>query len=425
MSKEKILDMKNKKIMLILLVLGVTITTKAQTVSNTGLLHISPGTTMGIMHDFDNRETGTLWNDGELYLFSSFNNDGLVSFAPDEKGHTRFEGFSQQKITGTLPVDFKNVLFNNVSAQPAIELFGDISIAGDANFSNGIVSNEFAGGLMIFEKEANHSNTSHSSHVDGNVKRNGENEFTYPIGHKEFYRHAAIEATSDALSSFTSNYFHENSDALYPHASKAGIIDVINDQEYWILEKHSGTADAVLTLSWDETTTTPGHIVTEEEELHIVRWDPVQNLWVDNGGIVDMDKKTVTTPINVSGYSVFTLARVKSSKIIKPCNNLVIYNALSPNGDGINDFLRIDGLDTCSKGENTIQIFNRWGVKVYETRNYGVDGNVFRGYSHGRTTVSKSDVLPSGTYFYVLSLEYKGADNNAQTINKSGYLYIN
>ena len=96
-----------------------------------------------------------------------------------------------------------------------------------------------------------------------------------------------------------------------------------------------------------------------------------------------------------------------------------VFNAISPDGNGQNDFLRIQGLDGFVS--NSIKIFNRNGVKVYDTRNYGSNGNVFRGISDGRITVRQNEKLPSGTYFYILN--YKDASGNE--FNKQGYLYIN
>ena len=100
-------------------------------------------------------------------------------------------------------------------------------------------------------------------------------------------------------------------------------------------------------------------------------------------------------------------------------NEIEVFNALSPNGDGQNDFLRIEGLDQFVS--NSVEIFNRNGVKVYETSNYGSNGNVFRGISDGRITIRKKEELPSGTYYYIL--RYEDADGNK--FNKQGYLYIN
>lgn len=101
---------------------------------------------------------------------------------------------------------------------------------------------------------------------------------------------------------------------------------------------------------------------------------------------------------------------------------VVVYNALSPDGDGSNDIFLLDGIDCYPK--NRVEIFNRWGVSVFETRGYNNADKVFKGYSDGRSTVSRSSQLPTGTYFYVLSYEYQNGAT-ARTIEKSGYLYIN
>ena len=68
-----------------------------------------------------------------------------------------------------------------------------------------------------------------------------------------------------------------------------------------------------------------------------------------------------------------------------------------------------------------MRIYNRWGIKIFEVANYGIDDNFFRGFSSGRVTIKESDKLPSGTYFYVI--EYENASGD--TKNKAGYLYIN
>nr|WP_315197505.1 gliding motility-associated C-terminal domain-containing protein [uncultured Flavobacterium sp.] len=97
---------------------------------------------------------------------------------------------------------------------------------------------------------------------------------------------------------------------------------------------------------------------------------------------------------------------------------LKVFNAVSPDGDGLNDFFRILGIECYPK--NTVEIFNRWGVKVYEAEGYNNDTIAFKGISEGRVTVNKSDGLPSGTYFYVVKYE----DFSGNGIDKSGYLNI-
>src|SRR5690606_16152125 len=159
--------------------------------------------------------------------------------------------------------------------------------------------------------------------------------------------------------------------------------------------------DVLITLSWRQETT-PSFLIDagHADELSIVRWDEASNMWVDEGGVSDVSNQTVTTAI--SGYGVFTLGTTKE----KSPGGLVIYNGVTPNDDGVNDFFFIDIPNDGSVRDLHVMIFNRWGVKVYESDNYGVNGDVFRGYSSGRVTIDKSKQLPSGTYFYILDYEY-------------------
>ncbi|MFQ6603797.1 gliding motility-associated C-terminal domain-containing protein, partial [Flavobacterium sp. C3NV] len=107
------------------------------------------------------------------------------------------------------------------------------------------------------------------------------------------------------------------------------------------------------------------------------------------------------------------------------CGNVVVHNAFSPNGDGINDVFRIDSIDdiTCYP-ENNVEIYNRWGILVFETDNYNNTTNAFDGISRGRTTVKQSDGLPTGTYFYIINYKSLDGNNVLQNNKKDGYLYL-
>lgn len=96
-----------------------------------------------------------------------------------------------------------------------------------------------------------------------------------------------------------------------------------------------------------------------------------------------------------------------------------VFNVITPNGDGVHDVLVISGLD--ENPNNTLKIFNRWGVLVYTTKAYNTEGNVFDGTSEGRVTVNQDNKLPVGTYFYIL--DYEVSTGESKSI--SGYLYIN
>jgi len=92
---------------------------------------------------------------------------------------------------------------------------------------------------------------------------------------------------------------------------------------------------------------------------------------------------------------------------------LIIYNEFSPNNDGSNEFFFIECIENYPN--NFLQIFNRWGTLVYETKGYN---NNWDGTSEGRATANAEQKLPIGTYYYILLL------NENQKEPKTGWLYI-
>jgi len=103
---------------------------------------------------------------------------------------------------------------------------------------------------------------------------------------------------------------------------------------------------------------------------------------------------------------------------IEVVNKLVPYNGMSVDGDGKNEHFHIAGINRYP--DNVVRIYNRWGVKVFETEGYDNVTRVFRGFSNGRVVVETSDKLPQGTYYYVI--EY--VDENRQNRSEVGWLYI-
>lgn len=138
---------------------------------------------------------------------------------------------------------------------------------------------------------------------------------------------------------------------------------------------------------------------------------------VDNQAMV-----TGTSPLNtiVTDLSDDT-SNLDDKPTILPISGCVIevFNAVSPNGDGDNDVFYIRGLECYP--DNSVEIYNRWGVLVFERTAYNNDDRAFRGVSEGRVTVNQSEELPVGTYYYI----FKYKDNESNGHEKAGYLYIN
>ena len=116
-------------------------------------------------------------------------------------------------------------------------------------------------------------------------------------------------------------------------------------------------------------------------------------IW-SNVGLDSANSKQTVAPTQSQDYQVLIqtehcLAPHLVQVIIDPCTDPI--TAISPNGDGINDFLIIDGIE---EAENTVKIYDRWGDLINTFTNYDNQTTVWEG------TNSAGEILNSGTYYY-------------------------
>lgn len=412
-------------------------TTVAGSFFNEGTISVASTGVISTLYDFDNRQSGITTNDGVIYYYSDFNNDGDYLFTSNKKtSKAVFTPYESDKgvqvISGNALTEFYNVDLNNNTPKMAFDLKANIDVSGTVDFQDGIIrvdsltnkKTNLSNGMLSFQQGAKAINVSDKSHAEGVVEKIGNESFQYPKGDKGMYRYARITAPQSIKDAFTGQYITGDHQFFRSRPTTAGVIKTLDTNEYWLIDRGSDVkSDVLITLSWDKRTT-PAELLTDpEKELHIVRWDARQMLWVDEGGVVDMSTNEITTVSTVRGYGFFTLATVKKDWLLD--GDVVIYNLVSPNGDGKNDYFIIDNINKYPN--NTVEIFNRWGIKVYETKGYDTNGdgstNVFRGFSEGRVTVDKTKMLPSGTYYYVVTYEYVDK-NGSRMVKKAANLHL-
>ena len=126
-------------------------------------------------------------------------------------------------------------------------------------------------------------------------------------------------------------------------------------------------------------------------------------------------------PVGNCFKTVEITINVDNDCVVEAACNFFIHNAFSPNNDGLNEFFEIENINrTDCFPTNNVEIYNRWGVLVFEVDQYDNNTRVFKGNSEGRSTVDKSVELPSGTYFYII--QYTSSDGILN--KKDGYLYL-
>lgn len=88
---------------------------------------------------------------------------------------------------------------------------------------------------------------------------------------------------------------------------------------------------------------------------------------------------------------------------IEVAGDVVVYNAVSPNGDDKNEFLYLKYIDVLAATKaNKVFIYNRWGDEVFSVANYDNQTRVFAGFT------IDGGKLPAGTYFYKIVLPIAG-----------------
>ncbi len=83
-------------------------------------------------------------------------------------------------------------------------------------------------------------------------------------------------------------------------------------------------------------------------------------------------------------------------------DDLIFYNTMTPNGDGINDKWIVKGIERYL--DNKVYLFNRWGDEIKVLEHYD-NSSV---YWDGKNKHNK--VLPDGTYYYVFYINIDGVE---------------
>ncbi len=128
-------------------------------------------------------------------------------------------------------------------------------------------------------------------------------------------------------------------------------------------------------------------------------WSPAPTLGLQNSVVAFTSPASSTTYTivateNSSGCIGYNIQNVFVDNFCDS-NSLIFYHGLTPNGDGHNDYWLIDGIDSLSNVQ--VEIYNRWGKKVWYSYNYNNYTNVWDGKDKNQNP------LPDGTYFFIVT----------------------
>ncbi|NNC62826.1 MAG: gliding motility-associated C-terminal domain-containing protein [Eudoraea sp.] len=364
-----------------------------EAVHNFGSIQIHGDTNVGFHMD--------LMNDGTFDQ-----NTGLVGFYSDQDALTISGAFMPNLFDTEVDVGGDLILETTVNVLNNVNLItGDIktSKSGTAIYSN-------------FLDDAFYIGESSVSKIDGYGAMTNKASFVFPVGNEDRLRPLMIESVAINAMAKCAYFFEDpnNSKTLnadFSTGKKATEYISVSDTEFWRLESD---VPSKVTLTWDmySDVRSLGEYLSD---LKVVGWSKTENQWVNLGNSAvegGMAYGSVTSEVFVpSDYEILTIGgnddRLETYSTIDLDNYF-----MTPNGDGANDILVLDGIE--NSPNNVLEIFNRYGVLVYSQANYQND---FDGQSNRESVVKKGTGLASGIYFYILTMHDLRQKHQ-------GYLYI-
>ncbi|MGX1930745.1 gliding motility-associated C-terminal domain-containing protein [Flagellimonas sp. 2504JD4-2] len=361
-----------------------------------------------------------LYNSGNIRIHDNgnigFHTNLINDSAFDQnQGLVGFYGNTVIQVSGNIAPTFNDA---EIMVPSNVFLRTSINVLNNTNFIDGNVLtpqnnqtinlNFVDTGFFVGESDA--------SKVSGFAATTNRDFFSFPVGDRDQLRPLILD--SDAITPLAvCAYFFENpSDPFsitqnFNTGQKVRDIGTVTDKEFWIVQSDIPSR---VTISWNERSDLAAIPNATVAAIIVVGWSKSANQWVIIGNSAlsgDLSQGFVTSDTFVpSEFAAITFGTIPLPTDTFSVNNPTLGNYfLSPNGDGVNDVLIIDGMS--ESPNNSLRLFNRFGQKVFEQINY-VDE--FRGESNTGNFILSQDIgLPEGVYYYLvilddLELEYQG-----------------
>ena len=335
-----------------------------------------------------------LFEEAQIGIFSNLENNASLEL---NQGLIGFYGNTNQKINGSLPVDFYDMeLFN----PNGITLNTLATIENNLNFVAGNINSigTLEAPLLTFNESAFHTGASDQSKAITPIQSLAKSQFVLPLGTTDYYRPIEVafsETSFDVQSMYKWVGNNDSFQSNYPINQKESSIRTIENQEIWEIENAMGALQ--VTLHWDNRTTS-SETIEDIDNIIVVGWHRVDQEWHNLGNSETTGTRengTITSFIfDGPDYTAVTFGTITNSNPKFEISSQLI----SPNGDGIHDALTFENIDEMPN--NVLEVFNRYGILVFQLKNYTAD---FVGYANVDNAITRSKGLASGIYYYILT----------------------
>lgn len=208
--------------------------------------------------------------DAEVGMFSDFNNTGTVT---SSGGTTYLVKNSSQIVSGSSKISLYNVVLDNANG---VNLQNALEVKNLLSFVSGIIStnkDNANSDYVQFTDNASYSGASNANHVDGVVKKVGNDPFSFPVGNGTHIQFLGISAPENVTDSYVVYYTYANPDSsnYNTESMETGIV-VVSRCEYWLMKQDVGNSCVNVSLNYDENSCG----VYAPNELLISSWDGTQ-----------------------------------------------------------------------------------------------------------------------------------------------------
>lgn len=345
----------------------------AQSLYNKGILSIGSTSVLFVKDSLVNN--GTLINNGDMQIGGAWINNNQYDAG---QGKITFNSELPQVI------NHNDQAFSKLTITGGEKLFqANITIENELNLTDGVLVSQ-NDAKIIFNEGAKITGGSDQSHIQGTVYHKGSGDKLFPVGNGTTYLPVEILNVQGASTELGIREVELQGVTLQRSAS----LDAVSTDRYWELDVVSGSlSNSQIILP-----------VRNEAIVQNIDHAVVAQASALNANFESLGRSTFTGSSNngtVTSAQPVSL-RLLAIGVAEDNKSIEVYNAISPNGDGLNDFLRIGNIEKFPN--NKVSLFNRWGDKVFEMSGYNNKDRVFSGASN----VGGGKELSPGTYYYVI-----------------------
>ena len=271
-------------------------------------------------------------------------------------------------------------------------------------FFEGVIQSESDTAALVFLGTAQALNASQQSHSQAKTQITAQENFSFPLGQQGRYLPLGLQQGSAAALAVQLRLGPPNFQTL------DSPIEQLIPSHYWEIQ---GDKIAQVQLTWDQDTDLDNALEDLADLLFLGfngnEWEVIpahitDNIISNNGpssftsGMLVSDNR-----IDLGLYEALALGSRRRNTALQ------VSQAITPNGDGLNDVWFIDNIERYPNAK--IWVYSRWGKEVFHSAgNYHNQWNA----THNNNTKP----LPEAPYFYRIDQDNDG------TIDLEGWLYI-